>query len=127
MAIVTGAAMGVGEETAQLFAPAGAKVVLADFNVEAGEKVAQSLVEAVGKAAFSRIGLSNSDHVKLMVVFAVKRFGRLDATVNNATLGPDNSPAAVLDEACWETAGEGCLSGPSPPPLFTYIIGYAPP
>lgn len=76
--------------------------MLADFNVEAGEKVAQSIVDAGGEAAFVRTDVSNSDQVKQMVAFAVERFGRLDAAVNNAALRPDNAPAAEFDEAYWD-------------------------
>lgn len=102
VAIVTGAAMGMGEATARLFARAGAKVVLTDFNAEVGEKVAQSILDAGDEAGFVRTDVSISDEVKQTVAFAVERFGRLDAAVNNAALRPDNAPAAEFDEAYWD-------------------------
>lgn len=52
VAIVTGAAMGMGEATAKLFAEAGAKVAVADFNVELGERVASGIQTAGGDAVF---------------------------------------------------------------------------
>lgn len=102
VAIVTGAAMGMGEATARLFADAGAKVVLADLNEELGTKVAQSITTNGREAAFVKVDISKSDQVKHMVSFAVERFGRLDAAVNNAALKPDNAPAAEFDEAYWD-------------------------
>jgi NAD(P)-dependent dehydrogenase (short-subunit alcohol dehydrogenase family) len=102
VAIVTGAAMGMGEATARLFADAGAKVVLADFNEDLGGKVAQSIVAKGREAAFVKVDISKSDQVKGMVGFAIERFGRLDAAVNNAALKPDNAPAAEFDENYWD-------------------------
>ncbi len=102
VAIITGAAMGMGEATARLFADAGAKVVVADFNEEAGEKVATSIVAEGGEAAFVKVDVSKSDQVERMVAFAVELFGRLDVAVNNAALRPDNAPVAELDEEYWD-------------------------
>lgn len=58
VAIVTGAAMGMGEATARLFAEAGAKVVVADFNEDLGAKVAESLVAKGHEAAFVKVDIS---------------------------------------------------------------------
>jgi glucose 1-dehydrogenase len=52
VAIVTGAAMGMGEATAKLFGEAGAKVVVADFNDELGEKVAGEIRDAGHRSSF---------------------------------------------------------------------------
>lgn len=102
VAIVTGAAMGMGEATARLFADAGAKVVLADFNDDLGNKVAQSIAASGREAAFVKVDVANGEQVKHMVAFAVERFGRLDAAVNNAALKPDNAPVAEFDETYWD-------------------------
>ncbi len=102
VAIVTGAAMGMGEATARLFAEAGAKVVLADYNEELGVKVTESIVASGGQAAFVKTDISQSAQVKRMVEFSVERFGRLDAAVNNAAVKPDNAPAAEFDEEYWD-------------------------
>jgi len=102
VALVTGAAMGMGEATARLFAEAGAKVVLADWNEAIGEKVTQSIVAKGHEAAFVKTDISKSDEVKRMVAFVVERFGRLDVAVNNAAIKPDNAPVAEFDEAYWD-------------------------
>ncbi|MBO1900893.1 SDR family oxidoreductase [Leucobacter weissii] len=102
VAIVTGAAMGMGYETAKLFAEAGAKVVVADFNDELGEKVAQEIREAGGEARFVHVDVSDGEQVQALVAAAVETYGRLDVAVNNAALKPDNAPVAEFDEAYWD-------------------------
>src|SRR5699024_7217115 len=101
VAIVTGAAMGMGLATAKLFAEAKAKVVIADLNEEKG-KAAVSEIEANGGTAyFVKVDISKSDQVQNMIAKTVEKYGRLDVAVNNAALTPDNAPAAEFDEEYW--------------------------
>lgn len=102
VAIVTGAAMGMGEATARLFAEAGAKVVVADFNDELGTKVAESIVADGGQAAFTHVDVSNEAEVEAMVKFAVDTYGRLDAAVNNAARAPDQGGVHEFDPNVWD-------------------------
>lgn len=102
VAIVTGAAMGMGYDTAKLFAEAGAKVVVADFNVELGEKAAAEIVAEGGQARFVKVDVSDSSQVQSMVAQTVAAFGRLDVAVNNAALKPDNAPVTEFDEEYWD-------------------------
>lgn len=102
VAIVTGAAMGMGEATAKLFANAKAKIVIADFNEEKGRQVTDLINKAGGEAAFFKVDISNSKEVQAMVKFTVDTFGKLDVAVNNAALTPDDKPAAEFDEAYWD-------------------------
>lgn len=102
VAIVTGAAMGMGEATAKLFAEAKAKVVIADFNEEKGKQVAEEIKAAGGEASFVKVDVSNSEQVQAMVQFAVDTYGKLDVAVNNAALTPDDKPADEFDEAYWD-------------------------
>ncbi|MDQ1002040.1 NAD(P)-dependent dehydrogenase (short-subunit alcohol dehydrogenase family) [Neobacillus niacini] len=101
VAIVTGAAMGMGEATAKLFAEAKAKVVIADFNEEKGRAVTDAINSSGGEAAFVKVDISKSEEVQKMIKFAVDTFGKLDVAVNNAALTPDDKPAAEFDEAYW--------------------------
>jgi glucose 1-dehydrogenase len=101
-AIVTGAAMGMGEATAKLFAEAKANVVVADFNEEKGRKVAAEIEAAGGEAFFVKVDISNSEQVQSMVKAVVEKYGRLDVAVNNAALTPDDKPAAEFDEDYWD-------------------------
>lgn len=97
VAVVTGAAMGMGEATAHLFAEAGAKVVVADFNDDLGPKVAEAITAAGGEAAFVKVDVSNEEQVEAMVKFAVDTYGRLDVAVNNAARAPDQGPIHEFD------------------------------
>ncbi|WP_085992976.1 SDR family NAD(P)-dependent oxidoreductase [Oceanobacillus senegalensis] len=102
VAIVTGAAMGMGKETAKLFAEAKAKVVIADFNEEKGNETVNEIKEAGGEAAFVKVDVSKSEQVQAMVKFAADTYGKLDVAVNNAALTPDDKPAAEFDEDYWD-------------------------
>lgn len=102
VAIITGAAMGMGMETAKLFAEEGAKVIVADFNEEAGNTVVKEILANGGTAAFCKVDISKASQVEEMVKFAVNTYGRLDCAVNNAALKPDNNKFEDLDEVYWD-------------------------
>ncbi|GAA4075466.1 hypothetical protein GCM10022410_20500 [Amphibacillus indicireducens] len=102
VAIVTGAAMGMGEEIAKLFAEAKAKVIVADINEEKGQAVVDAIKADGGEAAFVKTDVSSSEDVQNMVKFAVDTYGKLDVAVNNAALTPDDKPAAEFDEDYWD-------------------------
>lgn len=102
VAIVTGAAMGMGEATARLFAEAKAKVIVADFNAEKGEAVAADIRESGGDARFVLVDISKADQVEAMVAKAVELYGRLDVAVNNAALTPDQNLVSEIDEDYWD-------------------------
>ena len=99
-AIVTGAASGIGRAAAMLFAREGAKLVLADVNVDGGEAVARGIVEAGGEASFVRADVSREADIERMVAHAVERYGRLDCAFNNAGVGcaPNVTTAQTADE-----------------------------
>jgi Dehydrogenases with different specificities (related to short-chain alcohol dehydrogenases) len=102
VAIVTGAAMGMGKATAELFAEEGAKVIVADFNAEEGLKVAEQIKANGGEATFCKVDISDAKQVEAMVQFTVDTYGRLDCAVNNAALKPDNNSFEDLDEAYYD-------------------------
>lgn len=82
--IVTGAASGMGETTARMFAGDGAAVMLVDINLSAVEKLTQELAEAGYEVACTGCDVTNEQDVKAMVEKTVERFGKLDAAFNNA-------------------------------------------
>lgn len=102
VAIITGAAAGMGAATARLFAAAGARVAVADFNEEQGRQTAAEIEAAGGEAFFVKVDVSSSGQVQAMVDSTVARFGRLDVAVNNAALTPDVSPIQDFDEDYWD-------------------------
>ena len=94
VALVTGAASGMGLATAQAFAEAGASVVLADFREDAVKIEAQKLVAAGNKAIGVRCDVSDDAQVAAMVDRTVAEFGRLDAAFNNAGVMARIAPTA---------------------------------
>src|SRR5207247_2887555 len=83
VALVTGAASGMGLATAKAFAEAGAAVVLADFKEDAVKAEAQKLVAAGHKAIGIRCNVADEAEVAAMVTQTISTFGRLAAAFNN--------------------------------------------
>lgn len=81
VAIITGAASGIGRGTAELFVKEGAKVVVADLNEALGQQV---VAELGANTRFFKCDVTSEDSVKAMVDFAVAEFGQLDVIHNNA-------------------------------------------
>ena len=89
VAIISGAARGMGAEEARMFAREGAKVVIADVLEEEGRKVEAEIGEAGGEAMFVRLDVTMEEDWEAGVAAAVARFGKLDVLVNNAAIfGP---------------------------------------
>src|SRR5256712_10384588 len=84
VALVTGAASGLGLATATAFAESGAAVVLADWNEEAVRAAADGLASRGHKVLTVRCDVSDDAQVEAMVDRTVAAFGRLDAAYNNA-------------------------------------------
>jgi NAD(P)-dependent dehydrogenase (short-subunit alcohol dehydrogenase family) len=84
VAIVTGGGSGMGQATSILWAKEGAKVVVADVNVEGGKQTVQTIKDAGGEATFVQADVSKASDAKKMVEFAVKTYGKLNILFNNA-------------------------------------------
>lgn len=102
VALVTGAASGMGLATARAFAEAGAAVVLADFREDVVKAEAQKLVAAGHKALAARCDVSDDAQVAAMVEHAVSGFGRLDAAFNNAGVMARIAPTAESAREDWD-------------------------
>ncbi len=98
VALVTGAAAGMGLATAKAFAQAGAAVVLADYQEEAVKAAAEKLVGAGHKAIAVACDVSDDAQVAAMVDRTVAQFGRLDAAFNNAGVMARIAPTAESTE-----------------------------
>lgn len=99
VAVITGAASGMGLATAERFVAEGAKVVIADFNVDAGRAAA----EALGPSArFTRCDVSVEDDVAAAVALATDAFGRLDVMFNNAGIGGAFGPITEIEVDHWD-------------------------
>lgn len=87
VAIVTGAASGIGRATAERFAAEGARVVLADRQGEAAEAVARQITEDGGHARAITADVANEQDVERVIALAIEAWGRIDILVNNAGVG----------------------------------------
>ena len=101
VAIVTGGARGIGRETALVFARAGAKVVVADFDSEAGEITAGEINTAGGQAIFKKVDVTDRENVQAMVEKTKECFGKIDILVNNAGITAD-AMLLKMTEAQWD-------------------------
>ena len=84
VALITGAAHGMGAEEAKLFAREGAKVAIADIREEDARKVEAEIAEAGGESMVVVLDVSNEDQWETSVAAVVTKFGKLDILVNNA-------------------------------------------
>jgi NAD(P)-dependent dehydrogenase (short-subunit alcohol dehydrogenase family) len=98
VALVTGAASGIGKAAALAFAREGAKVVVADIAKEGGAETVRLIEEAGGEAIFVRCEISSAADVEAMVRTAVDTFGRLDCAFNNAGAGVLKSTTECTEE-----------------------------
>lgn len=84
VAIITGAASGIGEATALLFSDEGAKVVVADLDAVGGNNTAAQIRERGGDATFLQADISKEPDAKRIIDESVRVYGRVDILVNNA-------------------------------------------
>ncbi|MCG5485471.1 MAG: SDR family NAD(P)-dependent oxidoreductase [Sinorhizobium meliloti] len=92
VALVTGAALGLGEAAARMLASEGARVVLTDINDEEGELAAARIRERGGEAIYLRHHVAEAQDWERVIETALQRFGRLDVLVNNAGVGWGGAP-----------------------------------
>jgi NAD(P)-dependent dehydrogenase (short-subunit alcohol dehydrogenase family) len=103
VALITGAASGIGKVAAELFAREGARVVVADVVDEAGEATVGEIVAAGGEAAFVHCDVSRAEQVEAAVRETVARFGGLTVLYNNAGIfPPDDGSVTETPEATWD-------------------------
>lgn len=103
VAIVTGAASGMGKEIAKLFAAEGAKVVLTDINFEGAEAVTAEIVAKGGTAIAIKSNVAVEEDVANVVDTTVSKYGTVDIMVNNAGIMDDFSAAADVTDEMWES------------------------
>ena len=100
VAIVTGAASGMGASTAKIFASEGAKVVVADVAVDDGTAITAEIGGAGGEARFVRLDVANEADWASAVAETVSAFGRIDVLVNSA--GVSGSHPDLLNTHTWD-------------------------
>ena len=111
VALVTGAASGMGLATARGFAHSGASVTLADLGGEALEKAVEEIRAAGGKATGVACDVTDEADVAAMVERTVAEFGRLDAAFNNAGIEQPLTPLHEIADGDWERLIDVDLGG----------------
>ena len=99
VALISGAARGIGAETARLMAEAGAKVAVGDVLDERGRETARAIESAGGEAIYTRLDVTREEDWTAAVTVITGRFGGLDILVNNAGvfLGMSIEEATLAD------------------------------
>src|SRR5688572_28118190 len=95
VAIITGAAHGIGRAIAEVFAEAGARVLIADVDDTAGEQAAAGIRAQGGKATFLSCDVSSETEVRRAVGALAKETGRVDVLCNNAAYISDRWNASA--------------------------------
>ncbi len=110
VAIITGAAAGIGKETALLFSKEGAKVVLCDLATDPLEDIASTIKRSGTEAICVKCNVAVEADVKAMVAAALEAFGKIDILINNAGITRDGF-AMRMSEENWDLVMDVNLKG----------------
>jgi len=102
VAIITGAASGIGKATAILFSKEGARLVLADVNADGLKEVAGRIAEAGGTAIIKKTDVSDEDEVKALIALALKSYSQIDILCNIAGVAGDIVGLDQQDKSIWQ-------------------------
>jgi len=102
VALITGAASGMGQSEAMIFAKEGAKVVVGDLLEAQGRDVVDAIAKSGGQARYVKLDVTNEDAWREAVATVVTSFGKLDILVNNAGISGTFDPD-TLSTAAWDT------------------------
>lgn len=102
VAIVTGAASGMGKAIAELFAKEGAKVVAADINEDGVKEVVAGIEKEGGTALALKVDLAKLEDIEKMIDTTVEKFGTLDILVNNAGVMDGFEPVDEITDEKWD-------------------------
>ena len=101
IAVITGAASGIGKAIAMTYAQQGAKLVITDINLDGVEAVAQEITKKGGQAVAIKTDVAKKSDIDAMIDLAIDKYGKLDILVNNAGIMDNMQPVDEIDEATW--------------------------
>ncbi|MGE6256969.1 SDR family oxidoreductase [Heyndrickxia sporothermodurans] len=102
VAIVTGAASGMGKQIALLYAQEGAKVVVSDLNLEGANTTVEEIQSKGGQAFAIQTNVAMEEDIQSLIDTTVKTYGTVDILVNNAGIMDNFEPAADIKDENWE-------------------------
>ncbi|UCD09008.1 MAG: SDR family oxidoreductase [Dehalococcoidales bacterium] len=102
VAVITGAASGMGKAIATLFAEEGARVVVADIDNSGGKQTVDEINSTSDRAVFVHTDVSKPSDVKNLVDAAIEKYSKIDILVNNAGIFMKMTPIEEIDEAVWD-------------------------
>lgn len=102
VAVITGAASGMGRAIAILYGREGAKVVAADLNLSGAQETAAQIVSQGGEAIAVLTDVAKEEDIQSMIDSAVQTYGTVDILVNNAGIMDNFVPAADVTDELWE-------------------------
>ncbi|SDF49588.1 NAD(P)-dependent dehydrogenase, short-chain alcohol dehydrogenase family [Mucilaginibacter pineti] len=112
VAVVTGAASGMGRAIALLYAQEGAKVVVSDINLAGARQVATEIQTAGGTAVAVLTNVALESDIRLLIDTAIEKFGTLDILVNNAGIMDDFVPVGEITDELWDRILAVNITGP---------------
>lgn len=111
VAVITGAASGIGQATARLLASEGAAVLVADVDEAGGRETVELITSAGGSATFLRTDVSKAAEVESLMQAAIDANGRLDIIFNNAGIEGEQAKTADCSLENWERVNNINLNG----------------
>lgn len=102
VAIVTGAASGMGKAIAKMYAKEGATVIVADFNAEGADAAVKEITDEGGTATSVSVNVADADQVENMINTAINEYGELNILVNNAGIMDGFEPVGEITDEKWD-------------------------
>jgi len=102
VAVVTGAALGIGQATSRLLAREGASVAVTDVLADEGRRLVGSIEEAGGSARFWTLDVTNEEQIRTVLDEVADAFGGIDVLVNNAGIAGASAPTDQISVEAWQ-------------------------
>jgi NAD(P)-dependent dehydrogenase (short-subunit alcohol dehydrogenase family) len=102
VALVTGAASGIGRGISEVLSREGVKIIVADIDTKQGLNTAEKIKNHGGDALFVQMDVTNSQQIKDAITMVVERYGKIDILVNNAGIALSHGPVSEVEEVIWD-------------------------